>query len=260
MGLSRVLISRRFCVRHFQLAVAHLAVCLAVTSGCQWAPKSQLTQCQSQARLASEQNRAQAAELANLRAHSRRVEDQLAQAEDELAGQYDKTRGRAGGLGANARGRMADLARKHSTFQYDPQTGSCRYDAELLFNPGSADLKPDGTNALRDFATFINSTEGRELNVTVVGHADDKAIARPNTKDHFSSNEHLAAARALAVQEYLAKLGVPATRMNVSGFGSASPVAANDSTDNRRRNRRAEIFVTAPETPVIGRTGGNRVY
>lgn len=240
-----------------------LSVNVLAAPGCQWVPKSQLTQCQSQARLTGEQSRAQQAELANLRAHSRRVEDQLAQAEDELAGMYDdgKSRSARGGLGSNARGRMADLARRHNTFQYDPQTGSCRYDAELLFNPGSADLKTDGTNALKDFATFINSTEGRDLNVTIVGHADDKAIARRDTKDHFNSNEHLSAARALAVQDYLSKLGVPSSRIGVTGFGSAAPIAANDSTDNRRKNRRAEIFVTAPDTPVIGRsTGGNRVY
>lgn len=238
------------------------ALALCLLAGCQWVPKTQLTQCQSQARLAAEQNRAQQAELANLRAHSRRVEDQLAQAEDELSGTYDRGKSAArGSHGSNARGRMADLARRQSAFQYDPQTGSCRYDAELLFQPGSADLKVEGTNSLRDFATFINSTEGRDLNVTIVGHADDKQIARQGTKEHFNSNEHLSAARALAVQEYLAKLGVPAARMGVTGFGSAAPIVANDSTDNRRRNRRAEIFVTAPDTPVIGRTvGGNRVY
>jgi flagellar motor protein MotB len=228
---------------HSRVLPSALALCLL--AGCQWVPKTQLTQCQSQARLAAEQNRAQQAELANLRAHSRRVEDQLAQAEDALAGQYDRGKSASrGGHGSNARGRMADLARKQSAFQYDPQTGSCRYDAELLFNPGSADLK----------------TEGRDLNVTIVGHADDKALSRQGTKEHFSSNEHLSVSRALAVQEYLAKLGVPAARIGVSGFGSAAPIVANNSTDNRRRNRRAEIFVTAPDTPVIGRTGGNRVY
>ena len=56
-----------------------------LTSGCGWAPKNQLTACQSQNRILSEQSTAQLAEIEKLKVHTRSVEDQLIRAEAELA-------------------------------------------------------------------------------------------------------------------------------------------------------------------------------
>ena len=43
-------------------------------------------------------------------------------------------------------------------------------------------------------------------------------------------------------------------RLGVAGFGAHEPVASNVSTNDRQKNRRVEIFVMAPETPVVGWT------
>jgi flagellar motor protein MotB len=42
--------------------------------------------------------------------------------------------------------------------------------------------------------------------------------------------------------------------MIVIGAGPHQPIAPNTSEENRRKNRRVELFVTAPEVPVIGWT------
>ena len=55
-------------------------------SGCLWAPKGKLNELQSQNRTLSEQNRTLLAEIENLRTHSRKVEDQLLDAEHTIAG------------------------------------------------------------------------------------------------------------------------------------------------------------------------------
>lgn len=46
-------------------------------AGCGWVPRGQFTTVETQNRVLSEQNRAQQAEIANLREHQRRLEDQL---------------------------------------------------------------------------------------------------------------------------------------------------------------------------------------
>jgi flagellar motor protein MotB len=237
-----------------------LAACLllAGASGCQFVPKSQLAACQNQCRLSGEQNKALQAEVANLRAHSRRMEDQLGQAEDELTGIYDSTAKKGSRGHGAARARMVELARRYPALRYDPATGSCRLDAEVLFDPGNATLKSNAQAALKDLAQLVNSTDVKDLNLTVVGHADDKQIAKRETRDVHPDNEHLSTARARAVQHYLAQQGVAIHRMGVSGFGASQPLAANDSPEHRKLNRRVEIFLTAPEMPVIGRTDATK--
>ena len=40
----------------------------------------------------------------------------------------------------------------------------------------------------------------------------------------------------------------------MAGFGSHQPLAPNVSAADRRKNRRVEIFVMAPEVPIVGWT------
>ena len=61
------------------------ALCVALIAGCGWVPRSQWTAVQSQNKSLAEQSRAQLVEIDNLKNHQRSIEDQLLQAEDELA-------------------------------------------------------------------------------------------------------------------------------------------------------------------------------
>jgi chemotaxis protein MotB len=92
------------------------------------------------------------------------------------------------------------------------------------------------------------------LKLMVVGHTDGLKIARREVRDRFSDNFHLSTARALAVAEYLKQTGVPDARIGVSGFGGNQPIASNNTAEERRRNRRVEIFVLPPEATVVGWT------
>src|SRR5437588_325193 len=58
---------------------------LTVATGCQFVPRHQLSSCEVKSRSLVEQSNAQLAEIANLKSHSRKLENQLLKAEEELA-------------------------------------------------------------------------------------------------------------------------------------------------------------------------------
>lgn len=237
-------------------------VTAAMCCGCGTVSQGKLTACQSQNRMLSEQSKAQLAEIENLKIHSRRVEDQLIHAEQELA-RLDQSRQRVGrnavppGLGT----RLADLAQRYPFLQYDPATGISKFDTDVLFDSGDASLKPQGDQILSEFADIFRSPEARELKIMVVGHADAQGIKGRELRERYPNNWHLSAGRALAVADQLRKAGIPESRMGVAGFGQYQPVSSNDREETRQLNRRVEIFVLGPETPVVGWVDSNpRMY
>lgn len=232
---------------------AAVLIAAAVVSGCQFAPKSELLAAETRARSLAEQTKAQLAEIANLKAHSRTLENQLIEAEKELAA----LDGRPAHLGRRRPDdeigrRLADLCRRHPDLVYDPKTGVCQLDADLLFESAAARLTPESQRRLDEFARRLRSAELRDFRVIVIGHADNRQIAHRETRDRFPDNWHLSTARALEVAEYLQQAGVPEDRVGVAGYGRHQPIAANTSPGSRSLNRRVEIYLVAPDTPIVG--------
>lgn len=244
-------------------AVQALAAIALATSGCKMATPSQYAAAQSQNRTLTEQSRAQLAEIENLKVHSRSVEDRLINAEQELARveQRDGKRLAGGSLPGDVNGRLADLAARFGCLQYDPQTGTSKVDTDLLFDSGETELKPGADRVLQEFAEIFQSPEARELKIMVVGHADARAIKGREVRERYPTNWHLSAGRALVVADRLRQAGIPEERMGVAGFAQHQPISPNDSAPDRQKNRRVEIFVLGPETPVVGWSDGtNKVY
>jgi outer membrane protein OmpA-like peptidoglycan-associated protein len=71
--------------------------------------------------------------------------------------------------------------------------------------------------------------------MTIAGYTDSTGSAELNNR--------LSAARARSVQSYLATAGLRASKWDVEGYGSASPVASNATAIGRAKNRRVEIQV-----------------
>jgi len=112
----------------------------------------------------------------------------------------------------------------------------------VLFDSGSTDVKPEGRELLGKVAQQIASQPYQR--VWVRGHTDTDPVSRPATVERFPhGNIQLSAARAVEVAALLSQAGVKQERVVVAGFGPAEPVVANDTPDNKRRNRRVEIFV-----------------
>ena len=74
--------------------------------------------------------------------------------------------------------------------------------------------------------------KGKSDAFEIAGHADNVG--------NEANNLTLSEARAKAVLGFLAKQQVPANNMTAKGYGSAVPVASNDTETGRLKNRRIE--------------------
>jgi chemotaxis protein MotB len=253
-----------------------LLLALLGVGGCQWVPKSKFEAAQNQNRTLRELNKTQLAEIENLKIHAHNIEDHLIKAEEDLArldeqhgrdrqklanlnGERSQLRQQFAGLRGNnipagISGRLAELARRYPSLQYDPQTGISKLDTDVLFDSGKTELKPEVKQLLAEFADIFAAPDARELKIMVVGHTDSKDIKGREVRERYPSNWHLSAGRALTVADYLRNSGIPEDRMGVAGFGQFQPLTANDTATARQKNRRVEIFLLGPETPVVGWT------
>ena len=121
------------------------------------------------------------------------------------------------------------------------------FSSEVLFNPGSADLAPEGRAQIAGVVAILNEVRAEippEIDwiIRVDGHTDNVPIA-PGAA--FADNWELSQARALSVVRYMQdELGFPPDRMAATGFGEYRPVAAGDSEEARAQNRRIELKLT----------------
>ena len=253
-----------------------LGVAAAAMSGCTLVPTTEFNACQAENRNLADQNRAQLAEIENLKVHSRDVEDRVIRSERQLArlderagldqkqletyqrerdGLYEQFKGMAFG-----RGRMppelgrqfAELSKRYPNLQFDPETGISKLDTDILFDSGEAVLKPGAERVLDELARVLRSPAAGDLKIMVAGHTDNQMIVGPAAREKYPNNFHLSTGRALAVADWLRRAGVPEQRLAVAGFGPHQPIAPNATAADRQKNRRVEILVMAAEVPVVG--------
>lgn len=247
---------------------------VTVFSGCLFVPKSSVYSLQTQHQAVVEQNHALTAELENLQIHGRNIEEQLARAEEDLAllddrrnldqkqlnayaAEHDNLLGVLDGRSSippETRNRLAQISEEYSALKFDSTTGASKLDTDLLFDVGKAELKPGAEDVLRDLVRVLNSPQGSGLKILVVGHTDDRMVATKPVREKYPDNFHLSINRALVVSDKLRQLGLVDQRIGVAGFGAHQPVAPNMTSEDRRKNRRVELFVMAPTVPVIGWT------
>jgi chemotaxis protein MotB len=111
----------------------------------------------------------------------------------------------------------------------------------LLFDPGSAEVKPRALPFLDKIAEMLKSTKNE---VRVEGHTCDL----PPRASLYATNWELSTARATGILRYLVEQhGLPPSRFSAAGYGSMRPVAGGNSETNRARNRRVEIIIVRPE-------------
>ena len=104
---------------------------------------------------------------------------------------------------------------------------------KIRFEQARATIDPDST-ALLDRLIEI-ALRCPTTNIEIAGHTDGDG------EDGF--NQALSEKRAQAVVDYLVKAGLPATRFTAVGYGSAHPVAGNDTDEGKAQNRRIEFLV-----------------
>ncbi len=109
------------------------------------------------------------------------------------------------------------------------------------FQSGRANLNPEFFEVISKITEVIAVTPG---NIVVAGHTDNIPIS---TK-RFRSNWELSSARAVTVvHAILSNSSIDAGRMKIEGHADSSPLMANDSRDNRAKNRRVELIIERGE-------------
>jgi chemotaxis protein MotB len=110
-----------------------------------------------------------------------------------------------------------------------------RMPGQLLFAPGSAELRPESLVFLREIADLVRSMPHP---VAIEGHTD----STPAAPGRFESNWNLSAARAVAALRFLVEVGgIESSRLRATGFADTRPLASNDDPEGRAQNRRVEI-------------------
>lgn len=105
--------------------------------------------------------------------------------------------------------------------------------SDVLFDAGSADLRPGGIRLVARIAAFLHEYPNRTI--AIEGFTDsvgDEAL-----------NRTLSERRADAVRAALMDGGIQGNRIVARGYGEAFPVASNETAEGRQRNRRVEVVI-----------------
>lgn len=100
------------------------------------------------------------------------------------------------------------------------------------FESGSARLTPQAKLSLDRSISAVRSSHGT---IKIVGFTDDQGSV--------SSNVRLSQRRANAVKNYFESKGLMDQYMRSIGEGEADPVATNETSEGRAKNRRIEIYL-----------------
>src|SRR4029079_18173495 len=106
---------------------------------------------------------------------------------------------------------------------------------KILFDPGKTELKPEGKEALKQVTTILKDLQNR--NFQIAGHTDNA----PMKSAKFRSNWDLSTARAVEGVNFMITAGLDGKRLSAAGYADESPIAPNDTPENKAKNRRIEI-------------------
>jgi len=107
----------------------------------------------------------------------------------------------------------------------------------VLFEKGSATLRPENIKALRKLAQMLVISPGK---IRVQGHTN----ANPDLSgSRFSDPWSLSLARAASVLHVLEDEGVSPRRLSLVGYGPSRPVSTEATPFGRSKNRRVEIMI-----------------
>jgi type VI secretion system protein ImpK len=121
-----------------------------------------------------------------------------------------------------------------------------RLRGDSFFGSGKAEPNTESLPVLKRIGEALAQVKG---DVQVVGHSDNQPIRSLR----FPSNWHLSTARAESVRAALVAQ-VSEGRIKAVGKADAEPVALNDSSDNRAKNRRVDIVLMPEQGALMAAT------
>jgi len=108
---------------------------------------------------------------------------------------------------------------------------------QLLFEPGSAELRPEAKRLLSKVGGALKELPNQ---LSVGGHTDNVPLKGGPYKDNWG----LSSVRAAVVASFLSDVvGIDPRRLRAVGYGPFRPLVPNDTDDHRRLNRRVDVVV-----------------
>jgi chemotaxis protein MotB len=119
------------------------------------------------------------------------------------------------------------------------------FQSEVLFDTGSAAMRPEGKVELDKLAAAVTELEKQiPPEIAWVLRIDGHTDVRPISSPQFPSNWELSSARAISVVQYLISRGISPQRLVAAGFGEFQPLDGGTTEEAYRRNRRIELKLT----------------
>lgn len=107
--------------------------------------------------------------------------------------------------------------------------------ADVLFDPGKADLADAARATVQRIADILNQDDVRDRKIRIEGFSDATGSAETNQK--------LSEDRAHSVAQALMGFGVSQERLVMRGYGASRFVDTNDTPTGRAKNRRVEVII-----------------
>lgn len=147
---------------------------------------------------------------------------------------------------------LSDFSRDHGLgnkiqVRQDAESITISLADNLLFDSGSADLRPGSQEVLSEVAGVLRTLPNQ---LHIEGHTDSVPV---NSSD-FPTNWELSSARATTVLRFLQDGGgITPARLQTAGFADTRPIAGNDTAEGRALNRRADIVIIYPTLEELER-------
>ncbi len=110
---------------------------------------------------------------------------------------------------------------------------------KVVFDSGIAELNETGQKVLREVGETLAKVPNKVI--SVAGHTDNLPMS-DKLIEKLPSNWELSTLRATNVVRFLQdEVKIPGNRLSITGYGEYRPIASNNRTSGRRKNRRIEV-------------------
>lgn len=151
---------------------------------------------------------------------------------------------------------MSDIMKKYriddaATVKETENGLMIEFPSYLVFDQGSALIKPGMDPILSTVASSIKSSPDQDYLIDVEGHTDNVPI---NTQQ-YPSNWELSTARATTIVRSFLNEGISPNKLRASGFADTRPKTSNYNTDGTQnpqaqaQNRRVTIYISFKPSP-----------
>ncbi|MBI5328528.1 MAG: OmpA family protein [Deltaproteobacteria bacterium] len=115
---------------------------------------------------------------------------------------------------------------------------------KVIFESGRADILQEAKSVIDEIAMLLKEMPNY---IRIEGHTDNIPIST----SQFPSNWELSSSRALNILRYMVDLHrLNPGKLSAIGYGEFRPVASNDTSEGRLKNRRVDIVILNKEGTV----------